>query len=116
MAALPSVGASIAERNIPTDMVTRGVIRMSTLVSFETILPTSEAMIATNSTARGPPAPPSAFDAKPTVIRENSTRGGVLSAYPMATAIAGPLMALAREPTVYSTPAMVATLDVRKAI
>ena len=32
--------------------------------------------IATNSTARGPPAPPSALDAKPTVISENSTSGG----------------------------------------
>ena len=73
---------------------------ISTLVSFDTILPTSEAIIATKSTASGPPAPPSAFDANPTVINENSTRGGVASAYPIATAIAGPLIALAREPTV----------------
>ena len=38
------------------------------------------AIIATKYTARGPPAPPSALEAKPTVISENSTRGGHLSA------------------------------------
>ena len=49
-------------------------------------------------------------------MSENSTSGGVSSAYPIATAIAGPLIAIAREPTVYSTPAIVATVLVRNAI
>ena len=57
-------------------------------------------MIATKSTASGPPAPPSALEAKPTEIIENSTSGGQWSAYPIATAIAGPLIAEAIPPTV----------------
>ena len=80
IAALPRLGASSADKSIPTDIVTSGVMSISTLVSFDTILPTSEAIIATKSTASGPPAPPSAFDANPTVINENSTRGGVARA------------------------------------
>ena len=40
----------------------------------------SAATMATKSTARGPPAPPSALEAKPTVISENSTSGGQCSA------------------------------------
>ena len=65
---------------MPIPMVTRGVTRISTLVSLETALPNSAAMIATNSTASGPPAPPRALAAKPTVIMENSTSGGLCSA------------------------------------
>ena len=56
--------------------------------------------MATKSTASGPPAPPSAFEAKPTVTSEKSTSGGALRAQPMAVAIAGPLIAIARPPTV----------------
>ena len=85
-------------------MVTRGVTRISILVSLETAFPNSAAMIATKRTAKGPPAPPSALAANPTVAMEKRTSGGHFSAYPMATAMAGPLMAEAIPPTVYSTP------------
>ena len=80
MAAFPRAGAHHAERPTPTPMVTRGVTRISIFVSLETALPISAATIATNSTARGPPAPPSALEAKPTVISENSTSGGQCNA------------------------------------
>ena len=100
IAARPSAGASRAESARPTPIVASGVTRMSTFVSFETSLPHSAAAMATKRTASGPPAPPSAFEAKPTVTREKSTSGGALSAQPMAVAIAGPLIAIARPPTV----------------
>ena len=76
MAALPKAGAHHADRATPTPMVTSGVTRISIFVSLDTAFPISDAKIATKSTAKGPPAPPSALDANPTVIRENSTRGG----------------------------------------
>ena len=79
-AAVPSQGAIRAESPTPTPMVTRGVTRMSTLVSLETNLPISAVRIATIRTASGPPAPPKALEAKPAVIREKSTRGGVCRA------------------------------------
>ena len=74
---------------------------MSILVSLLTALPSSAAMTAMKSTARGPPAPlpparvvePSSLAAYPTVTREKSTRGGAWRAKPMAMAIAAPLMA-----------------------
>ena len=75
-AAAPMAGAHQAERAMPTPMVTSGVTRMSMGVSLETAFPSSAARMATNSTARGPPAPPSVLEAKPTVARENSTSGG----------------------------------------
>ena len=56
-------GAMIQEAPSPARMVTMGVTRMSTLVSLLTAFPTSAAMMATNSTARGPPAPPRALQA-----------------------------------------------------
>ena len=80
IAAFPRAGAISAATPVPTPIVIRGVTSISTLVSFEIILPASAAIIATKYTARGPPAPPSALEAKPTVISENSTRGGHLSA------------------------------------
>ena len=80
MAMAPSTGASKADRAMPLPIVTSGVTSMSMRVSFETALPSSEAMIATKRTASGPPAPPRALEAKPTVIREKSTSGGHLSA------------------------------------
>ena len=80
MAILPSHGARSHERKIPIPIVTSGVTRMSTLVSLEIALPNSDAMMAINRTARGPPAPPRAFAAKPTVIIENITSGGHLRA------------------------------------
>ena len=87
-AAVPIAGAIRAESPTPTRIVTRGVTRISTLVSLETALPHSAAMTAMNRTARGPPAPlpplsvvlPSALAAYPTVARENRTRGGACSA------------------------------------
>ena len=109
LAADPIGGAISQERKTPTPIVTRGVTRISTFVSFETAFPISAVMIAINRTARGPPAPPKAFEAKPTEIIEKSTRGGHLSAYPMAVAIAGPLNANGIPPTVYFTPATSAT-------
>lgn len=86
------------------------------MVSLETAFPNSDASIATKKTASGPPAPPSAFAAKPTGIRENNTIGGQRSAYPMAQAMAGPLIADASAPTVYSVPPTVATGDVSHGI
>ena len=56
-AAVPMAGAHQADRATPARMVTRGVTRMSILVSLDTALPSSAAMTAINSTARGPPAP-----------------------------------------------------------
>ena len=61
---------------MPTRIVTMGVTRMSILVSLLTALPNSAAMMATNRTASGPPAPPRALQAYPTVTREKSTMGG----------------------------------------
>ena len=80
MAARPSGGAISHDSRMPTQMVTSGVTSISTLVSFEIALPHSAAMIATKSTASGPPAPPRALAAKPTEIIENSTSGGVFNA------------------------------------
>ncbi len=116
IAAAPRAGAHQADSATPTPIVTSGVTRMSTRVSFEIIFPISAAMIAMNSTASGPPAPPSALEANPTVIKENKTSGGHFSAYPIATAIAGPLIAVASPPTVYSAPPIVATGVVRNPI
>ena len=65
-----------AEIATPIRTVTSGVTRMSTLVSFETAFPSSDAIIATKKTASGPPAPPSAFEAKPTAVSEKRTIGG----------------------------------------
>ena len=101
IAACPSGGAISHEKNTPTPIVTSGVTSISTFVSFDTALPISAAIIAMKSTASGPPAPPSVLAAKPTVIIENSTSGGHLRAYPIATAMAGPHIAIARPPTVY---------------
>ena len=75
IAPLPSHGAIRADSPTPTPIVTSGVTRMSTFVSFETNIPNSAEMIATKRTARGPPAPPRAFEAKPTVAIENRTSG-----------------------------------------
>ena len=61
-------------------MVTMGVTRISIFVSFETALPNSAATTATKYTLSGPPAPPSAFVAKPTGMSENSTIAGACSA------------------------------------
>ena len=80
IAALPSAGAHHAESATPTPIVTSGVTRISILVSLDTAFPISEAKMATNNTANGPPAPPNALDAKPTVISENNTNGGQCSA------------------------------------
>ena len=57
-AALPTGAAISAAKPTPTSTVTMGVTRMSIFVSLLTALPISAATIATNSTARGPPAPP----------------------------------------------------------
>ena len=57
VAAVPMAGAHQADSPTPTRMVTRGVTRMSILVSLLTALPSSAAMTAMNSTASGPPAP-----------------------------------------------------------
>ena len=80
IAALPISGAKRAENSIPEPIVTRGVTKISTFVSLETALPISVERMATNSTASGPPAPPKALEAKPTVIREKRTNGGACKA------------------------------------
>ena len=48
---------------MPTSVVTMGVTRMSILVSLLMALPHSAAIMATNKTAMGPPAPPRALQA-----------------------------------------------------
>ena len=59
--------------------------------------------MVTKYTLSGPPAPPMALAAKPTGIREKSTRDGQCRAKPMATAIPGPTMAEHSPPMVYFT-------------
>ena len=99
-AAFPKAGAISHDKNTPTPTVTNGVTRISTFVEPATILPISAVIIATNNTASGPPAPPSAFDANPAVTSENRTKAGHFKAFPIATAIAGPLISVASPPTV----------------
>ena len=57
-AAVPTGAAISAAKPTPTSTVTMGVTRMSIFVSLLTALPSSAATMATNSTARGPPASP----------------------------------------------------------
>ena len=95
LAAAPMPGAISSARPTPTKMVTPGVARMSTRVSLLISLPHSAAITVITSTAKGPPAPPSALAALPTATRLNSTSGGHCSAQPMLTAMAGPATALA---------------------
>ena len=80
MAAVPIGGAMSFARATPITIVTAGVTRISTLVSLETALPNSAAMMAMMSTASGPPAPPSALAAQPTATKENSTMGSAFNA------------------------------------
>ena len=80
LATVPMGGAMSLARATPIKMVTPGVTRISTLVSLLTILPHSAAMMAMISTAKGPPAPPSALAAQPTAAREKSTMGSAFSA------------------------------------
>ena len=103
LAAVPMGAAISAAAPMPHSTVTMGVTRMSIFVSRLTALPSSEAMMATKKTARGPPAPPIALVANPTGIREKSTSGGQFSARPMATAMPGPTMAEHSPPMVYPT-------------
>ena len=98
LAAFP-IGEAIRQAaRIPMLSVTNGVARRSILVSLLIALPASEAMIATAYTAKGPPAPPRAFVAKPTGARVSRTIIGALSAAPMPTAIAGPAITCASDP------------------
>ena len=94
-AADPIGGAISFASATPIRIVTAGVTRISTLVSLETAFPNSAAIIAMTRTARGPPAPPSAFAAQPTAASENRTIGSACNARPIATAIAGPATAIA---------------------
>jgi hypothetical protein len=55
--------------------------------------------MAMSRTARGPPSPPRELAAAPTAVREKSTRAGAFRAKPMAMAMAGPAMDLAKPPT-----------------
>ena len=80
LAAVPMGGAMSFARATPTRIVMAGVTRMSTLVSLLTALPHSAATMAMMSTAKGPPAPPSALAAQPTAARENSTMGSAFRA------------------------------------
>ena len=63
LAAVPMGGAMSQAAPMPSRMVTMGVTRMSIFVSLLMALPHSAAMMATNNTARGPPAPPSRLQA-----------------------------------------------------
>ena len=57
----------------PTKIVTAGVIRISILVSLETILPNSTAKIVET---KAPTGPPSSLPQDPTKAHENITKGG----------------------------------------
>ena len=70
IASFPKGGAHKAASVAPTPMVTRGVTRISTFVSPAASFPISLVAMATKSTAKGPPAPPSALVANPTVRSE----------------------------------------------
>ena len=94
-AAAPMPGAQSMESPHPTTITTKGVTRMSIFVSPATSLPASQATMATTSTARGPPAPPSVLAAAPTATSENSTSAGARRAKPIETAMAGPAAAFA---------------------
>ena len=54
-------GASTIAHPTPTIIVTAGVTKISIFVSLETSFPASQAIIATNNTANGPPEPPNVF-------------------------------------------------------
>ena len=97
----PTEGASSMDSPTPTASVTKGVTRMSTLVSLDTALPHSAATTVMSSTASGPPEPPSTLALAPTVTMEKSTKGGACSASAMATAMAAPTtsVVLAKAPT-----------------
>ena len=75
-ASAPIHGATASASPQPARTVTAGVTMMSTFVSLDTALPSSEAAMAMTSTASGPPAPRRPLAAEPTAIRENNTRGG----------------------------------------
>ena len=62
-ASAPIHGATPSASPQPARTVTAGVAMMSTFVSFDTALPSSEAAMAITSTAKGPPAPPAALAA-----------------------------------------------------
>ena len=81
-------GPTNCAARIPEVIVIPGVTRMSTGVSFDTILPSSAAMIVATS---APTGPPSSFPAIPTVAAENRTRVGALSAYAIETPRAAPV-------------------------
>ena len=80
---------------MPVMIVTAGVAIMSITVSFETILPHSVPIIAAT---KAPTGPPQVFPAKPTAAQEKTTICGALSAWAIATAIAGPTICPARVP------------------
>ena len=61
----------------PEMIVTPGVTKISTRVSFDTILPSS---VATTVATRAPTGPPRAFPAIPTVAAENNTSCGAFNA------------------------------------
>ena len=63
LATEPMGGAITQAAPMPIRVVTMGVTRISTLVSLLTALPHSAAIMATKSTARGPPAFPKALQA-----------------------------------------------------
>ena len=68
----------------PERIVTVGVTRISTLVSLETALPSSAAIITANKVPKGPPT---AFAPIPTAQRDKRTREGASSAAPIATCV-----------------------------
>ena len=55
-------------------------------------------MIDITNTANGPPVPPNSLAVTPTAANENSTKGGHCNAYPIETAIAGPVDIFAYPP------------------
>ena len=90
-----TVGPASFATAIPAIMVPEGVAIMSIFVSLDMILPASD---ATTAPRNAPTGPPHVLPAKPTATQENTTIGGAFRACAIATAMAAPVMELARPP------------------
>ena len=84
----PMVGPTRAAAAIPTIKVAAGVTTRSTLVSLDTILPSSVPITAATKAPAGPPPPKN--PAAPVMAEANITRGGAFKPKATATPIAAP--------------------------
>ena len=70
-------GATKLATMTPLKIVTQGVTKISTLVSLDTNLPSSQLIIAAKY---APTGPPSLFPTNPVIIQEKITKAGACSA------------------------------------